>query len=179
MRLSRDIRASVANLSPRNFGEFTMRNFRDTRTTVARQSCENLATIWRENKTKRHSYECRATLSRDIFSKLDRNSRICRKNVYSMRLQRESCVYIVYLCREIVANYSRTSLQLSHSSEIGALASPRFLAHLSRRLTGELIVYPCSAVRRRHRRRCRPHFSNNFSSETAGPIKVKLHMEHP
>ena len=38
-----------------------------------------------------------------------------------MRLQRESCVYIVYLCREIVANYSRTSLQLSHSSEIGAL----------------------------------------------------------
>ena len=129
------------------------------RTTVARQSCENLATIWRENKTKRYSYECRATLarmsrdcrtnlnenklhsresratvarlscdsratiarqSRDIFSKLDRNSRICRKNVYSLRLQRESCVYIVYLCREIVANYSRTSLQLSHSSEIGA-----------------------------------------------------------
>ena len=38
-----------------------------------------------------------------------------------MRLQRESCVYIVYLCREIVVNYSRTSLQLSHSSEIRAL----------------------------------------------------------
>ena len=34
-----------------------------------------------------------------------------------MRLQRESCVYIVNLCREIVANYSRTSLQLSHSNE--------------------------------------------------------------
>ena len=163
MRRSRDVRASVANLSPRNFGEFTMQNFRDTRTNVARvsrQSCENLATIWRENKTKRHSYDSRATLarmsrdcrtnfnenklhsresretlsrmsrdcratvarlSRDIFSKLDRNSRICRKNVYSMRLQRESCVYIVYLCRKVVANYSRTSLQLSHSSEIGAL----------------------------------------------------------
>ena len=27
------------------------------------KTCENLATIWRENKTKRHSYECRATLS--------------------------------------------------------------------------------------------------------------------
>ena len=69
------------------------------------------------------SRDCRAKVarpSRDIFSKLDRNSRICRINVYSMRLQRESCVYIVYLCREIVANYSRTSLQLSHSSEIGA-----------------------------------------------------------
>ena len=38
-----------------------------------------------------------------------------------MRLQRESFVEIVYLCREIVASYSRTSLQLSHSSEIGAL----------------------------------------------------------
>ena len=70
-RLSRDVRASVANLSPRNFGEFTMRNFCDTRTNVARvshdgprQSCENLATIWRENKTKRHLYECRAALAR-------------------------------------------------------------------------------------------------------------------
>ena len=37
-----------------------------------------------------------------------------------MRLQHESCVYIVCLCRELFANYSRTSLQLSHSSEIGA-----------------------------------------------------------
>ena len=62
-----------------------------------------------------------ARQSREIFSKLDRNSRICRINVYSVRLQRESCVYIVNLCRKIVAKYSRTSLQLSHSSEIGAL----------------------------------------------------------
>ena len=69
----------------------------------------------------RHSHECRMTVeSQDIFSKLDRNSRICRINVYSMRLQRESCVYIVNLCREIVANYWGTSLQLSHSSQIGA-----------------------------------------------------------
>ena len=51
-----------------------------------------------------------------------------------------------------------------------------FLAHLSRRLTGELIVYPCSVVRRRCRRRS--HFSN-ISSETAWPIKAKLHVEHP
>ena len=40
-----------------------------------------------------------------------------------MRPQCESCVYIVNLCREIVANYSRTSLQLLHSSEIGALST--------------------------------------------------------
>ena len=41
------------------------------RSNIVRQSrdslektCEHLATVWRENKTKRHSYECRETLSR-------------------------------------------------------------------------------------------------------------------
>ena len=89
----------------------------------------------------RHSRDCRGTfsrLSRDIFSKLDRNSRICRINVYSMRLQCESCVYIVYLCCEIVANYSQTSLQLSHSSEIGALAKTKAL--ISCAVTAQLII---------------------------------------
>ena len=55
----------------------------------------------------------------------------------------------------------------------------RFLAHLSQRLIGELIVYPCSGVRRR---RCccrRPQFSNIFSSETAWPIKAKFYVEPP
>ena len=53
------------------------------------------------------------------------------------------------------------------------------LAHLSRRLIGEFIVYLCSGVR--HcccRRRCSP-FSNVFSSETAWPIKVKFYVEPP
>ena len=44
----------------------------------------------------------------------------CTGILEEVRLQRESCVYIVIFCREIVANNSRTSLQLSHSSEIGA-----------------------------------------------------------
>ena len=60
-----------------------------------------------------------ARLARHIFSKLDRNSRISRINAHSIRLQHKSYVYIVNLCRKIVANYSGTSLQLSHSSEIG------------------------------------------------------------
>ena len=51
------------------------------------------------------------------------------------------------------------------------------LAHLSRRLLGELIGYPWSGVRRRHR--CRPQFSNIFSSETAWPIKAKFYVEPP
>ena len=54
-----------------------------------------------------------------------------------------------------------------------------FLAHLSRRLTGELIGYPwiwrpsSSSV-------CRPFtFSNIFSSKTAWPIKAKFYVEPP
>ena len=47
-------------------------------------------------------------------------------------------------------------------------------------LKGELIVYPCSGVRRRGRCRCcRPPFSNVFSSETARPIKAKFYVEPP
>ena len=51
-----------------------------------------------------------------------------------------------------------------------------FLAHLSQRLIGELIVYQCSSVRRR---RCCPPFSNVFSSKTAWPIKAKFYVEPP
>ena len=58
-----------------------------------------------------------------------------------------------------------------------------FLAHLSQRLIGDLIVYPCSGVRRRRRRCCCccccPPFSNIFSSETAWPIKAKFYVEPP
>ena len=59
-----------------------------------------------------------------------------------------------------------------------------FLAHRSRRLTGELIGYPwirrpsvhpsASVVRRPS-----STFSNIFSSETAWPIKAKFYVEPP
>ena len=42
VRLSFDVRVSVAILSPRNFGEFTTRQFRDTCTNVVRQSHDSL-----------------------------------------------------------------------------------------------------------------------------------------
>ena len=58
------------------------------------------------------------------------------------------------------------------------------LAHLSRRLIGELIVYQWSGVRRPSvvrpsvvRRR--PQCSNIFFSETAWPIKAKFYVEPP
>ena len=57
----------------------------------------------------------------------------------------------------------------------------RFLAHLSRRLTGELIGYPWIRRPSVRSRRRRPSFtfSNIFSSETAWPIKAKFYVEPP
>ena len=54
--------------------------------------------------------------------------------------------------------------------------SDYLLAHLSQRLIGEIIVYPCSGVRRS---RCCPPFSNIFSSEIAWLIKAKFYVEPP
>ena len=50
----------------------------------------------------------------------------------------------------------------------------KFLAHLSQRLIGELIVYPWSSVRPSV---VRSQCSN--ISETAGPIKAKFYVEPP
>ena len=50
----------------------------------------------------------------------------------------------------------------------------KLLAHLSQRLIGELIVYPCSGVRPSS-----STISNIFFSETAGPIKAKFYVEPP
>ena len=76
VRVSRTCRREIlANLQCEIFATL-VRMLRECRTTVAQQSCENLATIWRENKTKRHSYECRATLartSRDCPTNLNEN----------------------------------------------------------------------------------------------------------
>ena len=66
------------------------------------------------------------------------------------------------------------------SSSSGCLGWATLLAHLSRRLTGELIGYPW--IRRpsvRRRRRLSFTFSNIFFSETAWPIKAKFYVEPP
>ena len=104
-RPSRDVRANVANLSPRNFGEFTMRNFCDTRTNVMRVSHDGRTTVLRQHaknsrlsgeKIKlnvihtnvvRHSHECRTTVIRIkmkiryIRGKVVRHSHECRATV--------------------------------------------------------------------------------------------------
>ena len=58
-----------------------------------------------------------------------------------------------------------------------------FLAHLSRRLVGELIVYPWSGVRpssvvRRRRRPSSFTISNMNISATSGPIATKFYLKH-
>ena len=59
-----------------------------------------------------------------------------------------------------------------------------FLAHLSRRLVGELIVYPwsgvrpSSVVRRRRRRPSSFTISNMNISATSGPITTKFNLKH-
>ena len=53
------------------------------------------------------------------------------------------------------------------------------LAHLSRRLIGELIVYPWSGVRRPSASVVCPQCSNIFFSKTAWPIKAKFYVEPP
>ena len=48
------------------------------------------------------------------------------------------------------------------------------LAHMSRRLKDELIVYPCSGIRRH----CRSPFSNMNISEASRPIAIKFYLKH-
>ena len=118
-RLSCDGRATVVRRTCEYRGPVAAKFWQHSykcRASVVRRSrdslektCEHLATIWRENKTKRHSYECRATLSRmsrdcrtnENENKLDsweshetpsRMSRDCRATVATVaRLSRESC----------------------------------------------------------------------------------------
>ena len=51
--------------------------------------------------------------------------------------------------------------------------APSFLAHLSRRLVGELIVYPWSGVRPSS-----STISNMNISPTSGPIATKFYLKH-
>ena len=51
----------------------------------------------------------------------------------------------------------------------------QFLAHLSRRLKGELIVNSCSGVRHRHYRQ---PFSNMNISEASRLIAIKFYLKH-
>ena len=72
------------------------------------------------------------------------------------------------------------SHQDNMSVKCKASYTPLLLAHLSRRLIVELIVYPWSGVRRRPSSSVRrPQCSNIFFSETPWPIKAKFYVEPP
>ena len=84
----------------------------DIQTNVVRHSNECLATIIGvKMKLSYICHKCLATVmrlshdSRQIYLKTQAEIlQNCRINVHSMRLQHEICIYIVSLCREIVAN---------------------------------------------------------------------------
>ena len=79
----------------------------------------------------------------------------------------------------LTSNKFKAPGQMHLTTKISSVGSV-FLAHLSRRLMGELIVY--QSLRRPSVRPSvvRPSsFSNIFSSEPTGPIKLKFHMETP
>ena len=77
-------------------------------------------------------------------------------------------------CISIVFQKSRTQWHKDGNT----ILTKTFLAHLSRRLIGELIVYPCSGVRPSSVRRPSSIISKIFFSETAGPIVLILHIHH-
>ena len=83
-------------------------------------------------------------------------------SITSVGEERANCL-LLFTCNYVV------SVRRVFFSSSGCLEWATLLAHLSRRLIGELIVYPCSSVRRRRRRRRRrrPPFSNVFTYETA------------
>ena len=68
----------------------------------------------------------------------------------------------------------------SFFNQLMLITGSHFLAHLSRRLTGELIGYPWIQRPSSSSIVVRPStFSNIFSSETAWPIKAKYYVEPP
>ena len=98
----------LANLQCEIFA-ILIRMSRECRTMLARQSCENLATIWRENKTKRHSYECRATLtrmSRDCHTNLNENKLHSQESHEALsQMSRDCCATVARQSRDSRAIY--------------------------------------------------------------------------
>ena len=90
-------------------------------------------------------------------------------------------LYTLLCCTCIVPLYMNlnvsTGIIFADTQNLMALwmsfQSRSFLAHLSRRLIGELVGYPWYGVRRRSQ--C----SKIFFSETAWPIKAKFYVEPP
>ena len=117
VRMLRDSRPTVLRKHGNNSGLSGEKiHLRNTCTNVMRHSHECLVTVVRvrmkfryiQENVARCSHECLLTVvcvTRDyIFAKFGRNSLKYRINVHSLRLQRESCLFIIYLCRKLVTN---------------------------------------------------------------------------
>ena len=74
----------------------------------------------------------------------------------------------------MMSNCSLCGIEAARCEAFFHVLSYSLLAHLSRRLIGELIIWQgcCLYV-------CLSTFSNVFFSKTAGPIEAKFHVEPP
>ena len=100
-----------------------------------------------------------------------------RRKEEAERLERERievCIFVLHYSEFLP--FTKLDIRGGSGGSLKPPPAPPFLAHLSRRLMGELIVYQSlwgPSVRRPST------LSNIFSSETTGPIKLKFHMETP
>ena len=106
-------------------------------------------------------------------------AKICSKLVGT----KKAFTYLAFLANFVSPFYFNFQKGLRNISSFSVISELIFLAHLSRRLIGELIVYPCSGVR--------PSsvvcpsvvcpsstISKIFFFETAGPIVLILHIHY-
>ena len=92
------------------------------------------------------------------------NLQIRQRGMYWKICYDSKLIFSVHLCQTIVLRKRDCYICLGKTLTNG------FLAHLSQRLIGELIVYPCSGVRPSSS----STISNIFFSENAYPIKANL-----
>ena len=97
---------------------------------------------------------------------------------YQVSVYRTNGPLVFYLYLTFIKSiYQLHSLMVSKQAALDSVPAV-LLAHPSRRLIGELIVYQWSVIRRPSSvRRRRPQCSNIFFSETAWPIKAKFYVE--
>ena len=96
----------------------TSQHSHEYRTTGTRKSrkCEQFLTIWRENKTKRHSWECRESLSHECLTTVEQISRDSRKNKNQTKWHRVKVVRHSYECLTDVSDCRTSVSRLSRDS---------------------------------------------------------------
>ena len=110
------------------------------------------------------------------------DNNLCTQMILSIRtvkswqtMLRSSLIRVCTVCHYICIYFLHIVVWKNHIFPIVQLAIAIVSSPEPSGSQGELIVYPYSGVRCRHRQQC----LNIFSSETALPIKAKFYVEPP